>query len=123
MTDKDLLGIATEVRCRAYAPYSKFAVGAALLTGDGRVFTGCNVENISFGLTMCAERVAVGCATKDGDADFQLLALTSDSNEPVIPCGGYRQVLAEFAPDFICRLTRRTSTSTHTERTMREQRT
>ncbi len=83
MTDKDLLGIATEVRCRAYAPYSKFAVGAALLTGDGRVFTGCNVENISFGLTMCAERVA----------------LTSDSNEPVIPCGGCRQVLAEFAPD------------------------
>ncbi len=113
MTDKDLLGIATEVRCRAYAPYSKFAVGAALLTGDGRVFTGCNVENISFGLTMCAERVAVGCAIKDGGADFQLLALTSDSNEPVIPCGGCRQVLAEFAPDL--RIVSSTEKGTTTE--------
>lgn len=99
MTDRELLSFSAEARRRAYAPYSQFRVGAALLTCDGRVFTGCNVENISFGLTMCAERVAVGCAIKEGSTDFELLALTSDSNQPVVPCGACRQVLAEFALD------------------------
>lgn len=99
MTDGELLGIARRVRNKAYAPYSRFAVGAALLTADGHVFTGCNVENVSFGLTMCAERVAVGSAASAGSKHFELLALVSDSAEPVVPCGACRQVLAEFAPN------------------------
>ncbi len=99
MTDIELLGASAGARAKAYAPYSAFAVGAALLTGDGRVFTGCNVENVSYGLTMCAERVAVGAAVTQGSADFRLLALTSDSKEPVVPCGACRQVLAEFSPN------------------------
>ncbi len=85
-------------RTRAYAPYSKFAVGAALVTTDGAQFSGCNVENRSFGLTMCAERVAIGAAVSEGNTRFVLLALVSDSDRPVVPCGACRQVLAEFAP-------------------------
>jgi len=99
MTGAELLGISNRVRSEAYAPYSRFAVGAALLASDGQVFTGCNVENISFGLTMCAERVAVGSAVASGSKQFELLAIVSDSAEPVVPCGACRQVLAEFAPD------------------------
>lgn len=88
---------ARNVRALAYSPYSKFQVGAALLT-EKRSYVGCNVENRSFGLTMCAERVAVGAAVADGVKDFRLLALISDSEEPVVPCGACRQVLAEFSP-------------------------
>jgi cytidine deaminase len=88
-----------EARLKAYAPYSEFRVGAALLTEDGRVFTGGNVENISFGLTMCAERVAIGNAVQSGATKLSLLAITSDSAEPIVPCGACRQVLAEFSPD------------------------
>lgn len=99
MTDLELVQAAAIARSKAYTPYSTFAVGAALLTGDGRLFTGCNVENISYGLTMCAERVAVGSAVAQGITNFRVLALTSDSKEPVVPCGGCRQVLAEFAPN------------------------
>jgi len=81
----------------AYAPYSKFRVGAALLTGDGTVFSGCNVENRSFGLTICAERNAAVKAVSSGHLVFRALAVsTPDSVVPVGPCGACRQVLSEF---------------------------
>jgi cytidine deaminase len=96
---ESLREIATQARARAYAPYSKFLVGAALLSASGRVFAGCNVENISFGLTMCAERVCVGNAAQEGERDFESITIVSDSNEPVMPCGACRQVLAEFSPN------------------------
>ena len=98
MTDGDLVRAAFSVREKAYVPHSGFAVGAALLAGD-RVFVGCNVENISFGLTMCAERVAVGAAVAAGVRQFDRLAIVSDSVDPVVPCGACRQVLAEFGVD------------------------
>jgi cytidine deaminase len=99
MNPEELLAIAKQARLGAYVPYSDFQVGAALLTSRGDVFSGCNVENISFGLTMCAERVAVGAAVCAGAKEFDLLAVISDSAEAVVPCGACRQVLAEFAPD------------------------
>ena len=99
MDQQHLIAIAAEARARAYAPYSSFNVGAALLDADGRIFAGCNVENVSFGLTICAERVAVSSAITAGSKTFRAIAIVSDSTKPVVPCGACRQVMAEFAPD------------------------
>ena len=93
-----LLNAARAVRENAHAPYSHFKVGAALCS-ENQVFVGCNVENLSFGLTMCAERVALGLAIASGVKTFEALALISDSKLPVAPCGACRQVLAEFSPN------------------------
>ena len=95
--DRDaLIKAAWEAREKAYAPYSNFAVGAALLAADGRVFPGCNVENISYGLTNCAERVAIGAAVAAGVTKFSAVAVVADTGVPISPCGACRQVLAEF---------------------------
>jgi cytidine deaminase len=96
---EEWIAAARAVRELAYAPYSNFKVGAALVSTDGRVFTGCNVENISYGLTMCAERVALGRAMAEGVHEFSAVAIVADTDKPVSPCGACRQVLAEFAPD------------------------
>jgi cytidine deaminase len=93
-----LLEQARLAREKAYAPYSRFAVGAALLTEDGEIITGCNVENVSYGLTICAERVAAFTAVAAGRKIISGLALVADLPEPPTPCGACRQVLAEFAP-------------------------
>ncbi len=95
---KDLIDSAQKARAKAYAPYSKFKVGAALLGKSGRIYTGCNVENASYGLACCAERIAVFRALSEGEREFRAIAIVSSSNEPTAPCGACRQVLNEFAP-------------------------
>jgi cytidine deaminase len=99
MTNDELVDLARKVQRNSYAPYSGFRVGAALLAGDGRVFTGVNVENASIGLSVCAERNAIAKAVSEGVRSFVRLAIVSDSPEPTMPCGVCRQVLWEFAHD------------------------
>jgi cytidine deaminase len=95
---KELVQRAVEAKSHAYAPYSRFRVGAALLTDDGSIFQACNVENSSFSLTICAERNAVFQAVSHGRVNFRSIAIASDSKEFLPPCGACRQVLAEFNP-------------------------
>ena len=94
MTAEELIGLAREARQRAYAPYSRFAVGAALLGRSGRVYPACNVENVSYGLSICAERAAVFKAVSEGEQEFEALAVVTSAGGS--PCGACRQVLAEF---------------------------
>ena len=103
-SQRTLFAMAREARGRAYAPYSKFAVGAALRTRDGQIFTGSNVENASFGLTMCAERVALFTALHAVGRDelaVQAIAVDAGPGHAAAPCGACRQVLMELAPDAV----------------------
>lgn len=95
----NLLSEARRAAANAHNPYSKFSVGAAVLAEDGRIFTGCNVENASLGLTICAERVALVAAAAAGARKITALAVVGSSDAPVTPCGACRQFLAEFAAD------------------------
>jgi cytidine deaminase len=96
---KKLIKEAEKARKRAYTPYSKFQVGAAVLCADGKIFTGCNIENASFGLTICAERVAISKAISEGSTQFEAIAVIGDTAKPCSPCGACRQVISEFGDD------------------------
>ncbi len=91
-----LIEKAKEARNRSYSPYSRFPIGAALLTEDGEIFTGTNIENASYGLTNCAERTAIFKAVSEGYRKFKMLAVVADTKRPVPPCGACRQVINEF---------------------------
>jgi cytidine deaminase len=96
MDDKALVEAAKKAREFSYSPYSKFAVGAAVLTRSGKVYGGCNIENASYGITNCAERTAIFRAVSEGEREIVALAIVADSKRPVPPCGACRQVIAEF---------------------------
>jgi cytidine deaminase len=98
MDDRELVRLANEVRTKAYAPYSGFQVGAALLCADGTVYTGVNIENAAYGPSICAERTAIFKAISEGHRDFVKIAVTCD-REYCQPCGTCRQVMMEHAPD------------------------
>ena len=91
-----LLRRAAQARARAYAPYSKYRVGAAVLGKSGKIYTGCNIENASYGLTVCAERVAMFKAISEGHRVFTRIAIVADTEAPTPPCGACRQILWEF---------------------------
>jgi cytidine deaminase len=99
MTNKELLQIATEAASFAYAPYSNFKVGAAILTVNGKVYTGCNIENASYGATNCAERTAIFKAISEGETKFEKIAVVNVKGGITQPCGICRQVLSEFMPN------------------------
>ncbi|WP_407268658.1 cytidine deaminase [Radiobacillus sp. PE A8.2] len=96
MDTKQLIEKAKEIRSKAYVPYSKFQVGAALLTKSGKLYLGCNIENAAYPVSCCAERVAIFKAISDGETDFQEIAVVADTKRPVPPCGSCRQVMSEF---------------------------
>lgn len=96
METKQLMDLATKMLDKAYTPYSHFQVGAALLTQDGQLFGGCNIENASYGLTNCAERTAIFQAVAHGQRQFQALLITGNTTGPIAPCGACRQVISEF---------------------------
>ena len=99
-TDKrQLLEAAKEAKKYSYAPYSNFMVGAALRAKDGRIYTGCNVENAAYGATICAERTAMVKAVSEGHRDFDTIVIAGRSEDHCVPCGTCRQVMMEFAPD------------------------
>ncbi len=98
-SERELIEAARKVRERAHAPFSGFKVGAALETGGGEIITGCNVENASYGLTMCAERVAIFKAISEGENAFTRLAVIADTEELTPPCGACRQIIWEFCGD------------------------
>lgn len=95
MTDEELIAVARKARKRAYAPYSEFAVGAALLGRSGQVYAGCNVENAAYPLCICAERTAVVKAVSEGELEFEAIAVVTATG--AMPCGACRQVLREFS--------------------------
>jgi len=101
VNDAVMIAAATDARTRAFAPYSKFCVGASLRAADGTVVTGCNVESASYGLTMCAERVAIFKGVSEGRHTFTAVAVVTDVTELTPPCGACRQLLWEFAPDAV----------------------
>ena len=99
MNDSDLIAAARRAREFAHADFSSFKVGAALLTGDGTVITGCNIENATYGLTVCAERVAMFKALSEGHRTFRKIVVVADTQAPTPPCGACRQILWEFGGD------------------------
>lgn len=96
MTDEELIDIARQYREHSYSPYSRFKVGAAVLTAGGKVYGGCNIENSSYGLTVCAERTAIFKAVSEGEREFEALAVIAGTAGPCSPCGACRQVMADF---------------------------
>lgn len=98
---ENLINAARQAREKAYAPYSNFAVGAALLDDEGEIYTGCNVENVSYGLTNCAERTAIFKSVSEGKTKFKAIAIYADTETYCTPCGACRQVIAEFGQDIV----------------------
>ena len=96
MATTDLIELAVEVSKQAYVPYSHFPIGAVLVTAEGKIYTGVNVENASFGLTNCGERTAIFKAVSEGERSFKELIIYGQTEKPVSPCGACRQVMAEF---------------------------
>lgn len=97
--EKKLIEAAKNARENAHAPFSKFKVGAALRTKSGEIFTGCNIENASYSLTLCAERVAIFKAVSEGEGEFEAIAVAADTDELTPPCGPCRQIIWEFCGD------------------------
>lgn len=95
----ELIEAAKQVREQAYTPYSNFRVGAAVRTKSGKIFTGCNIESASYGLTVCAERVAIWKAVSEGEKEFKKIAVVADTSELTPPCGACRQIIWEFCGD------------------------
>ncbi len=109
----ELIAQAMNARKNARAKYSDFAVGAAILTKDGKIFTGCNVESSSYGLSICAERVALTKALSEGADSFSAIAIVADTVQPVSPCGACRQLLQDYAPNAVVIMS-----NLHNERTI-----